>query len=227
MSFGRRELPPDTLGEALRIVREEAGLSLEEVAQRSSVQVKYVTAIEAGRYDQTPGLTYVRGFLRSIAEVLDLSPESVISRFEEEPSVQPTRKRSIDESAARTRGVAQPKLTYKNVRFLGIAGFVVIALVIFGFQVAHIVAAPKLVVTQPAADTVVTEPKVTLVGKTDPEVTVQVNGQTVQVDTSGSFTEVIDLQQGLNTLTITANRKSSRTTTVTRRVLVQIPAVVQ
>lgn len=221
--FGRRELPPDTLGEALRIVREEMQLSLDELALRAGVRATYVEAIEAGRYDRTPGRTYVRGFLRSIAEALELSPDVVIARFDVDPvgAVQPSNASPTKQALPRSR------LSYRSIRLLAFVGIILAVLVYFGFQVRGILAPPPLVVDEPAVDVAVTEPRITIHGTTQPEVTVQVNGQDVQVDPLGSFQETIDLQAGVNTLTVTAAKKRSRTATVIRRVLVQLPAMVQ
>ncbi len=222
-TFGRRELPPDTLGEALRIVREEMQLSVAELASRAGVRATYVEAIEAGRYDQTPGHTYVRGFLRSIAEALELSPDVVLARFDADPvgAAQPSN------ATPTMRGIRQSRWSYRSIRFVAFAGVILAVLVYFGFQVRGILAPPPLTVSDPAADVAVTEPRITIQGATEPEVTVQVNGQDVQVDRAGNFQETIDLQAGVNTLTITAARKRSRVATVVRRVLVQLPAVVQ
>lgn len=222
-SFGRRELPPDTLGEALRIVREEMQLSLAELASRSGVRATYVEAIEAGRYDQTPGRTYVRGFLRSIAQALELSPDVVIARFDADPvGAMPS-----TTPAPATRPLPQHQLSYRSIRLITFAGIILATLTYFGFQVRGILAPPPLVVDEPTTDIAVTEPRITIRGTTEPEVTVQVNGQAVQVDRVGHFEETIDLQAGVNTLTVTAARKRSQTATVIRRVLVQLPAVVQ
>lgn len=222
-SFGRRELPPDTLGEALRIVREEMQLTIGDLAARSGVRETYVEAIEAGRYDDTPGRTYVRGFLRSIAEVLEISPDVVLARFDADPvgTVQPSN------ATPTMRGLPRTRWSYRSIRLITFAAAIFAVLVYFGFQVRGILAPPPLAVDDPAADVAVTEPRITIHGTTQPEVTVQVNGQDVQVDRSGNFQETIDLQAGVNTLTVTASRKRSRTATVIRRVLVQLPAVLQ
>ncbi len=221
--FGRRELPPDTLGEALRTVREEMQISVDELAARSGVRAPYVAAIEAGRYDDTPGRTYVRGFLRSIAEALELSPDAVLARFDADPvgAVQPSN------ASPTLRGLPRSRWSYRSIRVVAFASAIFAILVYFGFQVRGILAPPPLTVDQPAQDVAVTEPRITIHGTTDPEVTVQVNGQDVQVDRTGNFQETIDLQAGVNTLTVTAAKKRSHTATVVRRVLVQLPAVVQ
>jgi cytoskeletal protein RodZ len=198
-------------------------LSVAELASRAGVRATYVEAIEAGRYDQTPGHTYVRGFFRSIAEALELSPDVVLARFDADPvgAAQPSN------ASPTMRGIQQSRWSYRSVRLVAFASILLAVLVYFGFQIRGILAPPPLEVDAPAADVAITEPRITIHGTTEPEVTVQVNGQDVQVDRTGNFQETIDLQAGVNTLTVTASRKRSRTATVIRRVLVQLPPVVQ
>ena len=218
-AFKRRELPADTLGESLKMVREEDGLSIEELAKKASVQAKYIAAIEAGRYDQTPGPTYVRGFLRSLADVLNLSTDMVIARFDNEPFP------AVASEQPRT--TPRRYLSYRTVRLLGLGVVLLAALVYFGVQITRIVAPPPLEVSAPSSDVVVAEAQIMLAGVTEPEVDVEVNGRTIQVDSQGKFQETLDLQPGVNTLTVTARKKRSRTATIIRRVLVELPAVVQ
>ncbi|RJO58923.1 hypothetical protein C4546_04975 [Candidatus Parcubacteria bacterium] len=219
-SFARRTLPQNTLGEALRIVREEAGLSLAELAIRSKVQEKYIAAIEAGRYDQTPGSVYVKGFLKEIAKVLELSPNSVIARFETEPYVVPARQ---------PKPLDQPKFFFGHYtwRLLVFLGFLLIFLIYFGIQIQKIILPPELSVSYPATDIIMNSPQITLTGKTEPEVLVEINDQAVTVDAVGNFQETIDLQPGVNTLVISAKKKRSRSTVITRRVLVELNEVLK
>ena len=217
-TFARRELPPDTLGEALKTVREDVGLTIEELAARANVQPKYVAALEAGRYDLTPGPTYTRGFLRSLADTLELSPDAVVARFDSEP---------FPAAPAAAAAPENPRLSYRTVRFLGLAALLLAALVYFGIQIQRIIAPPPLAVTEPAGDVVVSVPQVVIAGQTEPEVDVDVNGKSAQVDPQGGFRETVDVQPGVNTLVVTARRKRSRPATITRRVLVELPAVVQ
>ncbi|MFA6588202.1 MAG: helix-turn-helix domain-containing protein [Patescibacteria group bacterium] len=218
--FVRRELPQNTLGEALKIVREEVGLSVERLASITNIQQKYIEAIEAGRYDQTPGPVYVKGFLRTIANVLELSPSTVISRFESEPHDFPIKETQTSISKLSFFSFVTPKV---------ISAFIIIlvALIYFGIQIKKIILPPKLFLSYPTADVILNTPEIVLSGKTEPSVIVQVNDQQVKVDAEGNFKETIDLQPGVNTLVVSAQKKRSRQTTITRRVLVQLNDVVK
>lgn len=60
------------LGELLRERREAAGLSLDEVAERTKISRRSLSSIEHGRLDDLPHPVYTKGFIRNYASVLGL-----------------------------------------------------------------------------------------------------------------------------------------------------------
>ncbi len=54
----------------LRKIREEKGISLEEVAERTNIKLAYIKAIEEGNLDDLPGGIYNRAYIRSVSEFL-------------------------------------------------------------------------------------------------------------------------------------------------------------
>jgi cytoskeletal protein RodZ len=234
MKFVRRELPNDTLGEALKSVREDAGFSIQALAEAAGVQAKYIEALEQGRYDLTPGPVYIRGFLRSISETLELSADTVIARFNAEPHGHAPTAKSAATGFTRQQVANRQskrwvafKFDYRSTRFIIIGAIIFAALVYFSISITKMLLPPQLVISDPAGDVIVNQPQINFAGQTEPEVSLEVNGRLVQVDEHGNFKETIDLQEGVNTLTITARKKRSRPITLTRRILVQLPNVVQ
>lgn len=71
----------DELGTILREARQARGLTLEDVAQVTRIRVRYLEALEEGRYDVLPTPVHVRGFLRNYALYLDLEPDPLIARY--------------------------------------------------------------------------------------------------------------------------------------------------
>ena len=73
-----RPKPPDIApdaefnGELLRKVRVAAGLSVQQVADRTRISTRYLESIEADRYDGLPATVYLRGFLMSLSRELGL-----------------------------------------------------------------------------------------------------------------------------------------------------------
>ena len=72
-------LPPSTVaGVLLRVAREAAGLSIDMVAQQLKLAPRQVKALEEGDYTHLPGRTFVRGFVRNYARLVQLDPERVV-----------------------------------------------------------------------------------------------------------------------------------------------------
>ena len=68
-------------GAALQAAREEAGLSIPEVAQRLKLTVRLVEAIEANDRQKFPPSVYLRGFVRNYAKLLGLDAEPLLDAF--------------------------------------------------------------------------------------------------------------------------------------------------
>ncbi|MFT5393531.1 MAG: cytoskeleton protein RodZ [Gammaproteobacteria bacterium] len=78
--------PDDGLGEGpgehLRAARANAGLTLEEVSARLHLDKRTLDLLEADDFDKLPAPTFVRGYLRSYARMLDLPPGPIIEAFD-------------------------------------------------------------------------------------------------------------------------------------------------
>jgi len=71
-----------SFGKYLKTEREKKGLSLENIYQISKIQVHYLEALEADRYDDLPVSVLIRGYIRTIAEAIHLSPEETVKRYD-------------------------------------------------------------------------------------------------------------------------------------------------
>lgn len=63
-----------TTGQRLRAAREERGMSVNDVAEILRFSPRQIGLLEADRYDDLPGATLVRGFIRGYAKLLKLDP---------------------------------------------------------------------------------------------------------------------------------------------------------
>jgi curved DNA-binding protein CbpA len=61
-------------GAALRRFREQSGISLHQIAERSKIGIRSLQHIEEDRYPELPARVYLRGFLQEYARVLGLDP---------------------------------------------------------------------------------------------------------------------------------------------------------
>lgn len=68
-------------GSDLRRLREHGGLQLQEVFEVTRVNVPILNAIENDEPGRLPARTYLKGFLRSYAELLQIDPKRVVDGY--------------------------------------------------------------------------------------------------------------------------------------------------
>ncbi|TSA49483.1 MAG: helix-turn-helix domain-containing protein [Nitrosomonadales bacterium] len=66
------------IGKALAEAREKLGLSIQEAAQQLRLSARQLHALEANDYSGLPGATFIRGFVRNYARLLQLDPEPLL-----------------------------------------------------------------------------------------------------------------------------------------------------
>jgi len=72
----------EAIGADLRAARTDRGLSLDEVAQELRFSKAYIRYLEDGNFDSLPGATYVSGYIRSYAQLLDLDASAMVGRYQ-------------------------------------------------------------------------------------------------------------------------------------------------
>lgn len=65
------------IGPILRAARLKRGQSLEAVAQQTRISKRFLEALEENRFEQFPAVVYLRGFLKSYCEHLDVNFEEI------------------------------------------------------------------------------------------------------------------------------------------------------
>jgi len=75
---------PQTIGEALRRAREAAGLTLDDVAERTKVRPGILREIDADAHDKLPALTYSLGFVKAYARTVGMDPAAAAERYRRE-----------------------------------------------------------------------------------------------------------------------------------------------
>lgn len=77
------QAPEPGIGQQLRAAREEQGLSVIDVAQRLKFAPRQIDALESDNLAALPGLTFVRGFIRSYAKLLGLDADPLVGALEQ------------------------------------------------------------------------------------------------------------------------------------------------
>lgn len=74
------------IGTALKAARTRKGHALEAVAQQTRIPKKFLDALENNRFDEFPALAYLRGFLKSYCDYLELDFEPLWKQITAEPA---------------------------------------------------------------------------------------------------------------------------------------------
>ncbi|HEX3363484.1 helix-turn-helix domain-containing protein [Phenylobacterium sp.] len=88
------------IGSALKALREQKQLSLEQLADMTRVRRVYLADIEAMRLDRLPSRPFTIGYIRAYAEALGLDGDAAVERFKSEEPV-------LDEPLRAPVGVVQ------------------------------------------------------------------------------------------------------------------------
>jgi hypothetical protein len=94
------------IGSSLRQARQQRGLDVADVERATRIRAKYLAALEEERFDVLPGPAYVRGFLRTYAEELELDANLLVDEYNEqhappEDDLPPLQPASLASPAAR------------------------------------------------------------------------------------------------------------------------------
>lgn len=81
MSNPAEKSPDEKLGAFIARVREERGMSVEELSAATKVSAAYIKSIEAGDWKAFPVAAYVRGYLHSICNKLNLNQQQVLKAY--------------------------------------------------------------------------------------------------------------------------------------------------
>ncbi len=136
LNDARRRLRPDetdaagreAVGAYLGAVREDLGLSIDDISERTHIKPAFVAAIEAGDGEALPSRPFAIGFVRSYAEALGLDAAAVVARFKEETGGGETaRDRDVQTDAPRIASAPAPKEP-KDMSLLAVAAVLVFIL---------------------------------------------------------------------------------------------------
>lgn len=208
----------NTVGQVLKETRESKNLSLDEVAKATKIQKKYLTAIESDDLRSIPSQAYASGFVKNYSEFLGLNSKHIMAFLRRQTKeVSKTTLLPKKEMAP-----LKPSLIMLTpTRFVMIIiGFLLLLFIgYFVTQYQRLQQPPILVVEQPSDGQQVVEAKrVDVLGRTDPDATVSINGVGVLVRSDGKFFDQVQLFSGNNIITISSTSRYGKTSTIIREV---------
>lgn len=206
-----------TAGSILKESRLSKNISLADVEQSTKIRLKFLQAIEEDDFTKLPSLGYAKGFVKNYSEYLGLDSTMVLAFFRRETA-------DVSRVSLLPKGMAEPfnkpmvHLTPGRFLALLIGALGMVFLFYFGFQYRRLYQPPPLTLEKPANESVTPEKRIDVLGRTDSDATVTINGVSVLVRSDGRFFDQVILTPGVNTITIVATSRFGKATTVTRNV---------
>lgn len=203
-----------TVGQILQETRSSKRIELSDVARVTRIRPQFLEIIEADDYSKLPSGAVARGFIRNFSEYLGLNPDNVLAVFRRD-FVEDPRGQIVP------RGMVAPaeQISFWTPRTTVWAVVSTVLTIFFGyliFQYHILTGPPDLALTEPQDKVTTSQESILVVGHTDPEATLMVNGQQVVLDKGGQFSFRVALIPGSNQIKITSQAKSGKTAVITR-----------
>ena len=206
-----------TPGQILKQRREELRKSLTSVSQETKIQERFLRYIENDDFGKFDSGVFVNGFIKIYAEYLGLDVERMLALY----------RRASKELENKGGGVGngkKKKLDLKKfITPINVAvGVVTLALIgglaYLNMQFYRFQSAPELEIVSPSNNQVVETDQVSVLGITDSNSEVLLNGESVPVNNDGSFEAGVTLKEGVNTFSITAINESNSEKETTKEI---------
>lgn len=207
----------ERLGDVLRAYRIRRGFSIKDIATRLGLAAHFIDWVESGKYHKLPGEVYAKNFVKRYAQLVGISAVVALEQYAKERSLQCTVKDSKKNFKKRLTAWWHPVILTR-----GVAALALVAVIGYiGLQARNIFSSPPLIIESPLDGLVSKDASVQMTGYSLSETKIQVNGREMITDTTGKFTETLDLSPGMNTFTIVAIKKHGAKTTLVRNILLE------
>lgn len=205
-------------GELLKEARLRRGLTLEDVEGETKIRVRFLQALEEGDFDVFGSIAYARGFLKNYCGFLGLDAERILGLFRRETTAQTVK--------VLPQGIVADEPSIFRITPTRAMLFVVLVIIVsiayYLFQEYRgFLGAPILAIDAPKEGEVVREGELAVLGKSDSDTSVVINGEPVTLEENGHFNKKIQVFKGEMTITISAKNRRGKETTVMRRIKVE------
>ena len=160
-----------SLGSVIRQARIDAGLSVDDLSERTSIRAGLLKEIESDDFTKCGGETYARGHLRNIAPHVKMDSQLLLELYENEQSMQPRR---IQEMLAENNVMTNP-IDKKTISWKTLAGI--------SLSTLALLAAVQIIISN-SKTTTVTNPEVVASESATPQPSVTSEAQPAPAATS-------------------------------------------
>ncbi len=212
--FVKKSVGTLTLGEKLKKIRSERRVSLGDISRNTKIQVKYLEYLENEEYEKLPSDVYVKGFLRGFASHFGIGESSLIKLYEREREI----RKHVKKEEGKEKFIKPLKFSGWVVTPKMIMIFFAASLVFLGFfylyrEVKFFISTPRLAIAEPLDGSEIEGNSVRVRGITEKDAEVIINNQPVVIDAEGKFSEIINLQPGVNIITASSKNRFDKEST--------------
>jgi len=208
---------PNCIGNILKTARQQTGLSLKMVAKHISIDKKYLEAIEKDDWQKLPGEVYAKNFLKKYCEFLKINQNELNIDWEK---ISCFKHKNHKESFTKKTRIFDFLNLPKTLRITLIAIITLIIVIYLIWQINQIIRAPEITIFSPDSDITISTNTLVITGQTKSEVKLKINNEVMVLDENYNFEQILNLQPGLNTITIEGKKKYSKTQIIERKIIV-------
>lgn len=213
-----------TLGGTFRYARMLFGLTIDEIAEDLKIRTDIIRAIERGDFHAIEEPIYRTLMVKTYAEYLGFEWKNIQHEYNRESLYTAKKEKSNNvntDCVQRTDFVVAPRLLKHIFLFVGMAGIVVYLAITAG----SVLARPALTIFSPNDQEISPSKTISIEGAASSDANVFINGQSVPKNKDGHFSQTFTLTEGVNSIRISASKKYSKETIVTRTVLYENPQI--
>jgi cytoskeletal protein RodZ len=210
-SFRQKKITrSQTLADKLKQTRLEQEKTLEEVAESTKIQIKYLEILEEGDYQKLPGDIYSKAWLKLYGDFLGLATNELLADYKIEKSIS-DKLNKVSNPEVKTNNISPYSiLKPKVLKFLGIGLLILALLTYLAWEINNTISPPDIQIFEPSNNFRTTESSIIIKGQTKTEVQLTINNELVLLDEEGYFSQAVNLINGLNNLEISAKKKHSK-----------------
>ena len=134
MSVEENDFEPESLGQFLQRIRIARGYEVSDVLEETRISGSNLKAIEEDDYSSLPADAFSRGFYTLYANMLELDPDDIIERFNEERGATPRKKIPASHSPQTQRAAKKVSSMAErsSVSPISTLGFITLLLIVIG-----------------------------------------------------------------------------------------------
>ncbi len=205
----------ERIANQLKQTRLDRKLSIGKLSKELKIPESTLKDLENSS-DTTIPASHLPGLARRYAQHLGLADGDIESMLADPDKTQASGLQRRRQRKSRSP-IVLSRLT--SIAAVGVAAAVVAGYALF--QIYGLTSNPRLTVTEPASDTVATQSDYEVRGRAGADTSVLVNGDPVVLSEDGEFAVTIYLQEGRNSLEVSAINNFSRQTTIQRTIYYQ------